>query len=228
VATPAPTSTSAYAQAVLNDAPAGYWRLDETSPGTVADSSGHGLNGQTNGSIILGRPGPTQDNTTSMQFDGKTGYVSLGDPTALQPNAVSVEAWINANAGPGMIVRKRFDGYALSLNPSGQPVFEMNDANAIDYRVTGPTSIANGAWHHVVGTYDGQKVCLYVDGQPAGSCQPAGAIHYAADLVAIGRDGGASDDYFGGRIKDVAIYAKALSPQQVAAHLAAAAAAVNP
>jgi hypothetical protein len=153
-------------------------------------------------------------------FDGATGAVSLGDPALLQPSRVSVEAWVNTTATPNAvntIVRKRLYGYDLYLNQNGRPAFFTFDRNAAQYLVTGPLSVADGQWHHLVGTYDGGQVCLYVDSQLI-ACRVAGAIFYGAGAVAIGRDGDCGCSYFTGRIADVAIFGAALSAVQVQAH----------
>ena len=214
-----------YAQAVLADRPLGYWRLDDAATsGCVVDSSGNGLNGTPNGGITGNQPGAFTsfgDNDAATAFDGATGYISLGDPAALQPSQVSVEAWVNTTNPGGIIVRKRFYGYGLALNGAGDPVFGIDDSNAISYNATGSASVADGNWHYLVGTYNSQQVCLYVDGVQA-NCATAAPIYYQPDLVAIGRDGGASDSYFNGRIDDVAIYGAALNQQQVQTHYAAA------
>jgi hypothetical protein len=219
--TPSP-ATSGYAKAVLASAPAGYWRLDATC---AADASGHGLNGQLNGNVGGITPGPVGapavDLKSSTVFDGISGAISLGDPAALQPAQVSVEAWINSTHGNGTVVRKRLYGYDLYVDSAGRPVFTIDDANATGYAAQGPSSVTDGKWHYLVGTYNGHQVCVYVDGTLAGSCAPAGAVHYAADQVAIGRDGSAPDGYFTGSIDDVAIYPKFLTAADVSAHFAA-------
>jgi hypothetical protein len=221
---PANTAPSAYAQAVLADKPLGYWRLDETAGSAcLADSSGHALSGTASaGGLTFGEPGaPLGDDDTALAFDGQSGYVSLGDPASLQPNQLSVEAWINTTHPGGIIVRKRLYGYDLALTGAGQPTFGIDDINAVSYTATGPASVADGKWHYLVGTYNGGQVCLYVDGTQA-ACQPAAAIYYQPDAIAIGRDGGAADAYFNGAIDDVAIYGTALSAAQVQAHYSAA------
>jgi hypothetical protein len=220
--TPSP-ATSAYARAVLASQPAGYWRLDSACP---ADSSGHGLNGMpqgASGGITPGTPGaPALDVKGSTVFDGLSGAISLGDPAALQPSKVSVEAWVNSSHANGTVVRKRLYGYDLYLDGSGRPQFNVDDVNATVYAAVGPAAVDDGKWHYLVGTYDGSQVCLYVDGALAGSCAVAAPIHYAGDLVAIGRDGSANGGYFNGSIDDVAIYSRALTSTDVRAHFAAA------
>ncbi len=216
-----PTASS-YAQAILADHPLGYWRLDETCVGTVADSSGHGLNGMASG-VTPNQPGAIADGDAAMSFNGSSSYVSLGDPAALQPRQVSVEAWVKTSSTtPQIVVRKRFYGYVLAVNSGGLPAFTIDDSLAIGYTAQGQTSIADGKWHYLVGSYDGSTVRLYVDGAQVGA-QPAGTIYYQPDLVAIGRDGGAAGSYFSGSIDDVAIYGTALSATRVQAHYSAAA-----
>ncbi len=152
-AAPTGVTTGGYPQAVLADNPLGYWRLDETCGGTVYDSSGNGLSGQINGGVTTGQSGaPVGDGDPAMGFDGSTGSISLGDPAALQPAQVSVEAWINTTVAGGIIVRKRLFGYALALNGSGQPTFTITDAHTAVYDATGSTAVTDGRWHHLVGT----------------------------------------------------------------------------
>ena len=223
--TPAPSD--AYGKAILAGGPLGYWRLDDAAPAAcVLDASGHNLDGLAGGGVTANQPGALGSSPdTALGFDGTTGYISLGDPSALQPQQVSVEAWVNTTSTPGnvnAIVRKRFYGYRLGLNQNGTPRFQIENSNAIEYAATGATSVADGHWHYLVGTYNGSQVCLYVDGVAAGACQTAGTIYYSTDLVAIGRDGGAAGGYFTGRIDEVAIYGRALTAAEVQAHYAAA------
>ena len=222
-------ASSSYDQTVLRDTPAGYWRLNDWCNGLVVDRSGNDIEGSSHGGILPLQGGvsqPGMDGTPATGFDGSNAFISLGDPAALQPAKLSVEAWINATNVPSsgeMILRKRYYGYALYLNGNGRPAFNINDRQATVYAATGPSSLADGRWHHLVGTYDGTQVCLYVDGHSAGTCTTAAPIYYQQDLIAIGRDGGYSGAYFAGTIADVAIYPAALSAQRVQAHYQAAA-----
>jgi Concanavalin A-like lectin/glucanases superfamily len=158
-----------------------------------------------------------------MFFDGSSGFVALGDAGTIQPSQqVSVEAWIRTRAAgaAASIVRKRLYGYELFLGADGVANFSILDANAMEYTARG-NPVTDGVWHHLVGTYDGSNVCMYVDGERRG-CAAAGKIYYQPDLVAIGRDGGFNGSYFNGSIDEVAIYGAALSPAQVQSHFAAA------
>jgi hypothetical protein len=148
---------STYAQAVLADRPVAYWPLDETTGPAAKDTTGHGFDGQYRGGIALGEPGPFGSGSYAASFDGSSSYVWLDDPAALQPNHVSVEAWINTRAVPSasnVIIRKLYYGYVLWLDSSGKPVFGIFDSKGgggeDDFEARGATLVADGKWHYLV------------------------------------------------------------------------------
>ena len=85
---------------------------------------------------------------------------------------------------------------------------------------------ATGRWYHVVGTYDGAAMKLYVDGALAGSSSvQRGDIRYPPQAfyeIGAYHD---KDEYFRltGRIHEVRVFDLALTADQVAAHYAAVA-----
>jgi hypothetical protein len=216
----AAAADGAYPQVVRADAPIGYWRLNSACG--AGDSGAQHLDGTVNGGVTRNQSdAPLTYDAASLRFDGASGFITLGDPAALLPPQVSVEAWVKTTATPqayNSIVRKRGYGYDLFLNQNGTPGFFIFDANAVQYTTGGPTSVADGSWHHLVGTYNGQQVCLFVDGRQA-SCQAAGALYYGpGGAVAIGRDGDCACGNFTGSIGEVAIYGTVLSASQVSTH----------
>jgi hypothetical protein len=85
--------------------------------------------------------------------------------------------------------------------------------------VDGP-SIEQVVWTHLVGTYDGITKRLYVNGQLAGKSAGPFAVNDLAPLQ-IGGDHLASEamsSYFRGELDEVAVYARALSPEDVLIH----------
>ena len=67
-----------------------------------------------------------------------------------------------------------------------------------------------GEWHHIAGVYDGQRMTLYMDGEPVASQAASGKIHHHAYPVFIGRNPGC-DQACRGLITQVGIFAQALS-----------------
>ncbi len=83
-----------------------------------------------------------------------------------------------------------------------------------------PAGDLGGAdWIHLVGVYDGAKWRLYRNGvEAASAAATVGALSVDQGDWAIGATGNGWADAYAGSVDEVAIYAKALTPSQVAAH----------
>ncbi|MDP2896844.1 MAG: LamG domain-containing protein, partial [bacterium] len=90
-------------------------------------------------------------------------------------------------------------------------------------RVLGsPLSI--GQWYHVVGTYDGSDLRIYLNGaldinedNPTGSTPHSGPIDTSNWPLYIGRET-TWDEWFHGIIDEAAIYSRALSAEEILQH----------
>ncbi len=81
------------------------------------------------------------------------------------------------------------------------------------------TSMWDGKWHNVIGTFDGSTARLYLDGREVGSDTPGtSAISYGLengnDLL-IGNYGDCPGLGFGGKIDEVKIFSRALGAQEI-------------
>jgi len=196
----------------------GWWKLDETSGLTAADSSGNGNDGTlenmagdewTNG--ILGG---------ALEFDGDNDYVDCGNNESLQITGreISLASWVKWDSA---------DGYsAIAVKTSswrwadGYGLYAHSD-NTVNFYVTrystnraSATFTADGQWHHVVGTYDGSNVRIWVDGVEGTPDSYSGSITNANNSLEIGR--GADNFYnFKGALDDVRIYNRALSAEEI-------------
>ncbi|MCZ2337361.1 MAG: LamG domain-containing protein, partial [Chitinophagales bacterium] len=150
--------------------------------------------------------------------------ISLGDPVSLQPTNLSVSVWFKTSSiGDMRLVRKRTYGYILGMGASdlgassGQVTFNIFDSASNQYKVTSTSTYNDGSWHHAVGTFDGNNVKLYIDGQLIGTVTAAVNIYYESDEITIGRDGGVSSRYFTGQMDELKIYNRALTEQEIIA-----------
>ena len=88
-------------------------------------------------------------------------------------------------------------------------------------QVWGLNDIADGEWHHVVGTWDGTDQSIYIDGVLDSTVvRPGiGQINNTVTPLEIGRaeSGGVPERYFSGQLDDLAIYSRALSAAEVLA-----------
>ena len=208
---------------------AGQWRFDEGS-GTIAhDSSGSGLNG-----TMSGGPdgvGPTWIagvSGSALHFDGDD-VVALPDTTKLEPQRITVAAWVRRAGSPGdyrYVVSKGSracytSSYGLYTGPQGSAAFYVSDDSV--YTVSPQPSLDrvwDGRWHRLVGTYDRSYVRLYIDGRRVGHGTPAtSGIAYGMSSKSpyIGSYRGGCDLPFSGDIDTVDIYGRALSDADIAA-----------
>ncbi len=230
-----PTPISAYAQTVITDAPAAYFRLDETS-GTIAHDLMNGKNGQYN-AVTLGATGynpndPDKAATFGPSINSYVGSVPIDFGTTGNGN-ISVEAWVKGNAqttDAGIITKGTGGGgeqFNLDTGNGGSAHdfrFFVRDASGATHAANG--SIApNGAWHHVVGVCNGSAgyVALYVDGvsNASGTITVNTGLLASGNAVSIGsRQSGttAYDDQFVGTLDEVALYNYALTPAQISNH----------
>ena len=198
----------------------GWWKLDETSGLTAADSSGSGNDGTltdmtgsewTNG--ILGG---------GLEFDGTEDYIVVSNSSSLQlTSALTLTAWIKGDAwGSGtdvdIIVRKRGTGssdtYRLAITDGKTGLcLDGGDGDGL----LGDTVLNTAQWYHVAATWDGSTVRIYVDGvldnDPPDS--RTGSISTSTRDLNIGSEPGW--DQFDGIIDDVRIYNRALNAEEI-------------
>jgi hypothetical protein len=220
-------SASSYADEVQVDRPMGYWRLDEQSGGTAADSAGGDQPGTYTDAVTLGRPGaPANDPDTAVELTG--GYVAVPDSAAVSmTGAFTVEAWINPKdvCQQYAVVEKydapAYNGYAVRMGPGGR-------LSALTLAQNGSLAVANGSsvvapheWHHVVAVYDGTTISIYLDGRLDGSVATTVAPADGTASLKLGARGDDAGTRLSGLLDEVAVYDHALTADQVARHYTA-------
>ncbi|HEX8731253.1 MAG TPA: LamG domain-containing protein, partial [Ktedonobacterales bacterium] len=216
-----------YADTVLADAPLCYYRLDEAGGTVVYDAGSLAQNGVTHGAPTQGVTGLLMgDADTCYTFaSASSQYVAL--PTTGLPTgaaAFSIEAWVAFAANPSAVATIVWLGGSapnkvawLYLDTSGKLNFSTDGGTAL---VTA-AALTTGAAHHVVATYDGAQMRLYLDGAlSVGPSAEAFAITYASGAAGIGATA-TPNQFFSGQIDEVALYSTELSAARVAAHYAA-------
>jgi hypothetical protein len=158
---------------------------------------------------------------SSQRFRSLDSGLADSDATLYDTTTLSVEAWIKPTAasvvgGSWGVVRRPGSSIQLSLLNT-KPRFEFNDPSNATKTVDGPLVQAT-AIYHLIGTYDGANLILYVNGAEAARLATATGIKSDLTLYpAIGLTG----NYWDGDIDEVAWYNTALSPARVQAHFLA-------
>lgn len=210
-----------YSEAVLADNPVAYWRLGEKSGTQAVDASGNGHDGTYQGNPTLGVPGLlTGDPDTAVQFDGVDDHVEVPHSESFNLQQLSLEAWVRPDlSSNGGIIEKTIGGavntqYLLfQEGPLWRFRIQKGEYVSVDVNSNSPAGVRT----HLVGTFDGTDLRLYVNGVLAGTLNSPGAIHTGTGVLRIGYLN-ALDFQFEGTIDEVALYAHALSPDRIRAH----------
>ena len=165
-------------------------------------------------------------------FDGETAYIevlnSQGDPN-INPwspagtngirtwadfeDEVSVAAWVkieegNLNKNYQSLICNGNTSWRLQQNGnSNAMLFNLNltneDGDTYTAGAWGSIDIDDGQWHHVMGTYDGTRVALYIDGVEDTGTATEGTINIGNGYLAIGHNlGNLGTDVDGDGIRD--------------------------
>lgn len=212
---------ASYVQTVLSDSPVSYWRMEETSGTAAADVKGANA-GTYTGSPTLGQDGLVHDGAKAPRFVSGSNKVTVASSASLSPtSAITVEAWVRIEDVPPSYRRMAWKGtsaYQLRLdgtNETNRFSFFVSIGGALEPRASGGSVPTVGSVHHLVGTYDGATVRLYVDGALVGQQNRTGAIDTNSNPFEIAST-------WNGSVDEVAVYNYALSATRVTAHYAAA------
>jgi hypothetical protein len=155
---------------------------------------------------------------TSRSFDGSDDYVDVGTSSTLLPSNITVSFWAKGNATPA-----QYDSFMGKTNGAGWTQgwgFYFNSATELDFFIQ--TWNANRAyatvtpsnWNHIVGTWDGSTVKLYVNGVLGTTASYSGSITGSGNPFEIGRLG--SNSYnLNSNIANVQIYNRALNTTEI-------------
>ena len=225
----------AYADAVLADSPLGYWKLDEASGTTCADSSGNGRDLIYGGTPSFRNSGPPIVGGVSyaVGLDGVNGEgATAGYASWMLPTSFSLECWVRSTASAGYpaifgVANGRADsGQFVLYIRSGTIKATFTNTFAASSEVTTGSGMTDGNWRHVVVTHDSVSgsFILYINGSSVASNSRTGTPQSVSQPISIGGCGSTVDsNWFSGDIAHCAYYGAALSPARVLAHYEAAA-----
>jgi hypothetical protein len=203
-----------YKTLVLNDGPRAYWRLNETSGLSFADTTGNGNTGTISSAThyTLGVASAQPDTSKGLACDASQANIVF--PTWATGTTWSFEVWIKiTGAGPApysMIISVGAGGNGFYINPStGKPNFFYSGSDHIF-----ATALQVGTLYHLALVSNAGNVTLYINGQADANTFTAATSINVGSLLA--GNGGAAVG--ASLVNDAALYAYALTSAQVAAH----------
>ncbi|MCK9369102.1 hypothetical protein M0R04_04040 [Candidatus Dojkabacteria bacterium] len=203
---------------------------DAGSCSTTCNGTLSGFGTGSSGQDILAGSGWTANNRRwgvgALMLDGTDDSVLVTDNASIKPtSAITTEAWVNPNkTGSSVILDKRYDttadpwnSYVLDITSTNQWDFCISNGTAGSQScVTSAEIVQLGVWSHIVGTYDGSNIRLYVNGKQVSSTAKTGSIGYSTIGLYFGQNGYSGyPQYFGGGIDSTRIYSRALTAAEV-------------
>jgi len=161
----------------------------------------------------------------ALKLGGHTDYVDLGKYSKFDiADQITVSAWVKVEVFTSKLeafVTKGDSSWRLQRHEEGAKVeFSCNglfiepDERGF-YQLYSKTEIDDGKWHHIVGLYNGEKICIYIDGKLDAEKAATGKIALNNSPVYIGENAGNMGRGFCGWIDSVSIYNHALREDEV-------------
>jgi len=174
--------------------------------GTSTEAWNNGTSGKTNSSI---------------DFDGTDDYAVSPNSAIMAGNSLTYKnlswgGWFNPGTSPtsDTLITKNNE-FRLTTNSSGNPQCQIYSGGAWQTAVTASSALSTNSWSHIMCTYDGANIRLYINGILAASgSQTASITSTNTTALSIGRDP-AGSGYFDGKVDEVKVFNYNLTIQQI-------------
>ncbi|HUJ71692.1 MAG TPA: putative Ig domain-containing protein, partial [Verrucomicrobiae bacterium] len=208
-----------------------WWKFDELSGTTAADSAGSDPGVLSNFTFTTTSGWVTGHIGNALAFNGSNDFVRLDSSQLNFTNNFSVSVWLrphDALLGQGsfLSVRSRYasSGFNFEINKND---FALMGQTTAGYQLIGffRGQFQNDTWYHVVVVYDKSVINVYVNGV-ALTADNGQSPNWGGDIVMdptasskIGAENGGSNlgFVFNGLIDDLRIYNRTLAPAEVLA-----------
>jgi len=202
----------------------GYWKFDEGSGSTAADSSGM----SNNGTIINGATWVDGKVGNALRFDGVDDYVYVPTSSSLNDysGGLTLMAWIKTDTvstyqqhiiAKGNGFGYPGEDYAITLQPGDDLLFFIGGTAAWVVYGVYPDAVTPNKWYHVAATWNGTEWAIYVNGtlKASGGNQSNSPLNFSSSPLCVGREPGWPSTSFDGLIDEVRIYNRALSSSEI-------------
>jgi concanavalin A-like lectin/glucanase superfamily protein len=192
------------------------WRLNDAAGTTATDDSPNGNNGALQGDPEW-TPGVLEG---ALAFDGDGDYVDCGNDAVFDiTEQITLAIWVNANdmlnGEHNCWLGKGDNAYAIKHQSGNNLEFFIYSGDWYSTNYTTDLDTLIGEWHHMTGTFDGDELLFYLDGEVAETLAFSGAISTATHNVTLGENSQATGRYFDGMLDDARIYNRALTQEEI-------------
>jgi Concanavalin A-like lectin/glucanases superfamily len=223
-----------YAQMIMRDGPAAYYRFSDLGGSTTAynevSNADDGTYGSAVGSRASGAIIDSSSNNWSLAASG-SGMVAPNDIDFKQTEPFSLEAWARISRIdstyrhlfnkeiPNKSPREQFGLYVTNSGSDGI-AFERFVGDEKRFVRTGIFTPIASKWYHIVATYDGIQIRLYLDGYLVSTATDtrSQAAKTTTPLCVGTKFLNDRSQQWPGNVDEVAIYKYALSAGKVGEH----------
>lgn len=202
----------------------GYWRTADASAVDLNDYSGNDLT-LTNNAVVTRADGPSANLPDASSYAVLSEqFLSVADDPVFTPGGgftVAIWARITSKGTLRTFISQRAtnqNAFELAHEPTADRIrFVLWNPAQTAQALTAATlgSPALDTWFHVVGTWDGATMRIYINGSLDSSAARTAAIHDSTGLFRIGA--GASANFHDGRLTHAAMWpTRALSDAEIA------------
>ncbi len=202
----------------LQDALVAHWKFNENHACTTVDE----ITGQSD------HLSPDCANANAPQwafgleasgllFDATDDQVLIQNrPDLAQWQALTLSAWVKPSAGSegwrpiGDLRDADADGFDLYLDPSSRPFLRINQ-----HTLAGHLNAPAEEWSHLVGSFDGSILRVYLNGTLVGTKTVAPTSIHVASALSLGRHYQRTDMALDGTLEEVRLYHRALTDTEI-------------
>ncbi len=198
----------------------GYWKLDDGSGTSAADTSGNG----NTGTLTNGPSWTTGKIIGATNFDGVNDYIDAGTGASLDVGGtknLTISVWTKKTTGSdsGMVLVNKGQssngGYDLGIGVDGCSAHQLSISKPGRTWVCTGTFPQDTNWHHVVEVWSSTGGVVYVDGAVSGTSGDTAPFGSYSGSLKIGMQYDGTSNPFNGSLDEVRVYNRALSPDEV-------------
>jgi len=201
----------------LTDNLLAYYKCDENAANTTV-SDAHGSEtgtASTNTSNIYAAGGKIN---SAFDLDGSSERIDLTNLLS-GVSAMSYSCWVNTDTtGSYRRVISKDDSaasYNTTLRKTSSEKMQMLLSTTTNGSITGSTTLSIGTWYHILFTYDGTNMNLYINGSIDATAVPhTGNLKTASDIITLGTYRGGGGEYWNGLIDEVGIWDRGLTSSE--------------
>ena len=217
-----------YRALILDAGPVAYLRFGEAEGSVAKDERNAFAGTYPAGGVQQGEPGAiANDPDTAVTFDGTSAITMPPGLDFVGQAPFSVELWVK---------QTKYEEYGITLDhidetpPRNGWLLRFGEAEfALERWSNGATNgsvqrsgapLPLGSYHHVVATFNGELIRLFLDGQPLPTepLQGLSSLEALGRAWSIGKQGCCAGQSFHGSLDELAIYDRALTAPEIAKH----------